>query len=121
MEPMTTLEVTRSRVTLRNRLVPMMTLASPMTTVPVPIEASKNLWCCAKRQPLMVTSALEIASPTILIFPLSTPWEVTMVSLSPTARSINPDLVVRYQSSRYFEIIVMMKIRITVLYCARGP
>ena len=47
MDPTTTLLVTRKNVTFLNRLVPMITLARPMTTAPVPIEISKLLCCCA--------------------------------------------------------------------------
>ena len=43
----------------------MITLARPMTIVPVPIEMSKYLCCCAKIHPLNVTSPLAIARPMI--------------------------------------------------------
>ena len=40
IEPMTTLDVTLRNVTLRKRLVPIITLARPITTVPGPMDAS---------------------------------------------------------------------------------
>ena len=107
--------------TFFNRLIPMITLARPMTIVPVPIEMSKYLCCCAKIHPLNVTSPLAIARPMILIMPLSTPIEVTMVSLSPTARSRYPDLVLIYQSSKNFIISVITRMIIVFANGASDP
>ena len=58
---------------------------------------------------------MAMDSPTIFTNPLSTPRLVTIVSLSPTARSRNPDLVLMYQSKRYFATMVIRKIMITFL------
>ena len=119
--PITTLEVTRKNVAFLSRLIPIITLASPITIVPVPIDMSKYLCCCAKMHPLKLQRPLAIARPMIFVMPLSTPIDVTIVSLSPTARSRYPDFVLMYQSSRNFITSVITRMIITFENCAKPP
>ena len=53
----------------RNRLVPMITDARPMTMVPVPMEMSKNRCCWHITAPARATRALAIISPMIFTVP----------------------------------------------------
>ena len=114
---MTTAVVAFKRFPL-NTFVPMITLASPITIVPVPIEISKNLCCWHITLPANATNPFEIASPTIFTNPLSFARDVTIVSLSPTALKRYPDFVFKYRSNNTFAMIMMIKMMITVLYGA---
>ena len=87
MEPRITLREKLNRLTCPKSAVPIITLASPMTAVPTPMDASKKRCCCANMEPLIATNPLAIAKPRILTLPLSIPSDVTNVSLSPTALS----------------------------------
>ena len=90
---------------LSNKDVPIITAASPITTVPVPIPTSAKPWYWAVTAPAVAESALLIRSPNIFTISLFTPKEDTTCSLSPTAISKKPDFVLRYKSKRIFTII----------------
>ena len=86
MEPMITAVVDFTNPKRLNSWVPMMTLANPMTMVPVPMEISKNPFCWQYTLPARAAKPLAMARPTIFTMPLSLAREVTSTSLSPTAR-----------------------------------
>ena len=98
-----------------------MTLASPITTAPVPEEISKNCCCCANRLPDSATRPFAAESPRIFIFPRSCPIAVTMDGLSPTARSKNPEPVFKYQSSTSFTASTMTSITAAVCHTPVCP
>ena len=96
-------------VVLRNpsfakSFVPIITLARPVTMVPVPTLISKKPCCWQNTQPARAASPLARASPMIFTVPLSLARAVTRVSLSPAARRSRPERVFRYRSKRSFTI-----------------
>ena len=87
--PITTLEVTRKNVAFLSRLIPIITLASPITIVPVPIDTSKYLCCCAKMHPLKLQRPLAI----VVIGGLITSTLLTLVVLPTIYRWFDEDEV----------------------------
>ncbi len=85
IEPIMTAVVDFTNPTRLNSFVPMITLARPITMVPVPILISKNPFCWQYTEPARAARPFAMARPMILTMPLSLAREVTRVSLSPTA------------------------------------
>ena len=78
----------------------MMTLASPHTTIPIPIPTSANPWYCASKAPDSATKPFEIAIPNTIMFPSFTPRARIICTLSPVARIAMPRFVRKNQYNR---------------------
>lgn len=74
---------------------PMIRLARPTTTIPVPSVMSLNFWCWASRPPLSATSALAMHRPTVVVKAGLMEDAATMSRLSPVARMDRPSWVPR--------------------------
>src|SRR5438445_167665 len=72
-EPITAPAMTSPICCVPTRASPMMTLASPHTTIPIPICTSAKPWYCARSAPESATRPLASASPMIVMLPTSTP------------------------------------------------
>ena len=97
--PTITLVVAFMKRTFWSRLMPMITDARPMTTIPGPICRLAVWVFCAIAAPATAAKPLPSARPMILEVPGLRASMVTNCSLLPVARSSMPDRVEKYQSS----------------------
>ena len=67
--PMITLVVALKNFTFLNIVVPKITAASPITSVPVPADTLKDLMYCIFIEPESAISPLPIARPKIFVVP----------------------------------------------------
>ena len=105
MLPKITAVVAFMMVIFLNSVVPMITDAKAITTIPVPLLILAEPDCCPKILPDRAVKPFPIANPRTFIFPESLPKEVTNCGLLPDARSNKPDFVFKYKSMIIFTSI----------------
>ena len=83
----------------RKTVSPMMRLARPMITMPVPRLMSAVFWYWASTAPERAVMELEMHRPTVTVKPVLMEEARTISGLSPVARMDNPNRVLRNSTS----------------------
>ena len=116
MEPMTAAATPRHTPPRRVNISPMMRLARPMTTTPVPRLMLLDIWYWASTPPERAVQPLAMHRPTVMVKAGSMEEAETMSRLSPVARMDRPIWVLRKRAMAAAAAMVMAAQRMSLLH-----